>query len=164
MFDPQRLIFLHGLFGSSQGFKARLLRSQFPEMVIPDFQGDLEERMAQLAPVLGQFPEWTVIGSSFGGLMAALVACRQPGLVRKLVLLAPALIWPDFAAEPPGPIDVPTLAYHGLQDDVIPLAAVQPLLEKVFNKLELHVVADDHSLHETVTGLDWPALLSLETP
>ncbi len=163
MFDPQRLIFLHGLFGSSQGFKAQLLRSQFPGMVIPDFEGDLEERMAQLAPILDRQPVWTVIGSSFGGLMAALAASRQPGRVRRLVLLAPALIWPDFAAHPPAPVDVPTLAYHGSRDDVIPLAAVQPLLEQVFTNLELHVVDDDHSLHETVKGLDWPALLSLET-
>ena len=100
IFDPSHLIFLHGLEGTSQGTKATLLRSLFPEMLTPDFRGSLEERMATLNPILGDQDVWTIVGSSFGGLMAALFACQRPAQVRKLVLMAPALVLPQFAASP----------------------------------------------------------------
>ncbi|PIZ26267.1 MAG: alpha/beta hydrolase, partial [Chloroflexi bacterium CG_4_10_14_0_8_um_filter_57_5] len=48
----------------------------------------------QLEAILGAQTGWTIIGSSLGGLMAALFATQAPGQVRKLALLAPALILP----------------------------------------------------------------------
>jgi len=154
------MMFLHGLEGSSQGVKASLLRGLFPNILIPDFSGDLETRMTALEKILGTQRGWILIGSSFGGLMAALFACQHPEQVRRLVLLAPALIWPDFASQPPPPMDVPALIYHGRQDHLVPLEMVQALANLVFNRLEFHAVDDDHGLYKTVHELDWKAILA----
>ena len=162
MGDNHRLIYIHGLLGSSQGFKARLLRQLFPAMLTPDFVGGLEERMAHLRSIVADQPAWTIIGSSFGGLMGALFTCQRPSQVRKLILLAPALIWPDFAQALPPPVSVPVVIYHAPEDHTIPLELVRPLAEMVFLNLSFHVVDDDHSLHKTVQAIDWPALLGDE--
>lgn len=157
--SQSNMMFLHGLEGTSQGVKANLLRGLFPEILIPDFSGDLETRMSALEKILGAQRGWILIGSSFGGLMAALFACQHPEQVQRLILLAPALIWPDFASQPPRPIDVPTLIYHGRQDHLVPIDMVQPLAKQVFNHLEFHAVDDDHGLYKTVHSLDWKAIL-----
>ena len=126
MVDTKRLIFIHGMVSSGQGFKARLLRRQFPHILAPDFDGSLEERMAQLLPILGDQPDWTIIGSSFGGLMGALFTCQHPGQVRKLILLAPALIWPDFANALPPPVPVPTAIAEATAFSAMARTAVAP--------------------------------------
>lgn len=154
-----RVIYIHGLEGSSQGVKAVLLRGIFPGILTPDFSGSLDERMSSLRTILGKTTGWKIIGSSFGGLMAAMFACQHPGQVSKLVLLAPALIWPDFASNPPDPIDMPTVIYHGSRDAIIPLAMVRPLAEQVFRNLDFHAVDDDHGLYNTVHTIDWLELL-----
>ena len=159
-FSPDRLVFIHGLMGSSQGVKATLLRSQFPEMLIPDFPGSLEERLDRLESHLGDERGWTIVGSSLGGLMGAIYTTRHPDQVRKLVLLAPALVWPDFAQNLPEPVDVPTVVFHGTQDDLIPLDAVRPLAEQVFRTLNFHVVEDDHGLYKTAHAMDWAEVLA----
>ena len=156
----ERLIFLHGLEGSSQGLKAQLLRRIFPAILTPDFAGPLDRRMAQLAPILGEEHGWTIVGSSFGGLMGALWTCAHPTQVRKLILLAPALHRAEFADRPPSPIDVPVVVYHGTRDTVVPLEPVRALCEAVFRALDFRVVEDDHRLSATVQGIDWPALVA----
>ena len=97
----------------------------------------------------------TIIGSSFGGLMGALFTCAQPQRVRKLILLAPALLWPEFADNLPAPVSVPTIVYHGRQDTIVPLAPTRALAQRVFTNLTYHEVEDDHSLHATVQAIDW---------
>jgi pimeloyl-ACP methyl ester carboxylesterase len=153
------MIFIHGLVSSGKGFKARLLRKLFPGIQTPDFIGPLEARMQQLRALLGDQAGWTVIGSSFGGLMAALWACRNPERVRKLILFAPALIHPAFSSPPPAPVSIPTTVYHGEKDSVVPLAPVRALCEQVFLELTFHAVDDDHRLLETVQAIDWYALV-----
>jgi pimeloyl-ACP methyl ester carboxylesterase len=153
-------IFLHGLESSSQGYKARLLRELFPQILTPDFRGTLAQRMEQLSPVLGNHLNWVIIGSSFGGLMGALWTCAHPHQVRRLVLLAPALSRPDFADSPPAPVDVPVVLYHGQHDSVVPLEPVRHLAMQVFSNLTLHVVDDDHLLRATVQQIDWHSLLA----
>ena len=160
MIDPKSLIFIHGLEGTSQGGKASLLRRLFPGMLIPDFPGSLDERMASLFKILGERTGWTIIGSSFGGLMGAIFTCQRPAQVRKLVLLAPALILPDFSAKPPAPVSVPTILYHGSRDTLIPLQPTRKLAEQVFLDLTYRVVDDDHGLYKTAQELDWPAILA----
>jgi pimeloyl-ACP methyl ester carboxylesterase len=154
-----RLIFIHGLGGSSQGVKATLLRGLFPDILTPDFPGLLEQRMEKLRAIVGQTRGWTMIGSSFGGLMATIFTCQNPEQVERLVLFAPALIWPDFAANPPDPVSVPTIIYHGRQDHLIPLETVSRLAEQIFLDLTFHEVDDDHGLYKTVHAIDWPQLL-----
>lgn len=160
MVERKRLIFIHGLEGSSQGVKAQLLRGIFPEILTPDVRGSLEERMARLEQIVGEAQGWTMIGSSFGGLMGAMFTCQHPEQVDRLILLAPALVWPDFAADPPGPVDVPTVVYHGTRDEVVPLEPVRALAEQAFSNLTFHAVDDDHGLYKTVHELDWRDLVS----
>jgi pimeloyl-ACP methyl ester carboxylesterase len=157
---PDRsLIFIHGLLSSGQSYKANLLRGYFPDILTPDFEGSLEERMAQLESILSDQAGWVIIGSSFGGLMGAMFACQHPDQVRQLILLAPALVWPDFAQAPPAPVSVPTVIYHGRQDNLVPLDLVRPLAEQVFLNLIFHAVNDDHGLKATVGAIDWRALV-----
>jgi pimeloyl-ACP methyl ester carboxylesterase len=159
--DAHRLIFIHGSSGSkSQTYKAVLLRGLFPDMLTPDFDGDLSERMAQLEAILGKEVGWTIIGSSLGGLMAALFAAQHPGQVRKLVLLAPALTLPEFAENLPASISTPTVIIQGTRDELIPLGPARALAEKVFANLTYLVVDDDHRLHKTAEELDWKAMLA----
>lgn len=158
--NPKRLIFIHGLEGTSQGVKATLLRGIFPGIMTPDFRGTLDDRMRMLYTILGNKKGWTIIGSSFGGLMGALFTCKQPGQVQKLVLLAPALILPDFANAKPSPVEVTTIVYHGSRDDLVPLGETRKLAEAVFRNLTYHVVDDDHGLYQTVHQIDWKAILS----
>jgi pimeloyl-ACP methyl ester carboxylesterase len=158
---PNRhLIFIHGLISSGESYKATLLRGFFPDIIVtPDFEGSLEERLAQLESILADQSGWVIIGSSFGGLMGAIFTCQHPDQVRKLIMLAPALIWPEFAQAPPPPVSVPAVVYHGTQDNLIPLDLVRPLAEQVFTNLTFHAVDDDHGLKATVQCIDWRALV-----
>jgi len=151
------LIFIHGMMSSSQGLKAVMLRGLFPHILTPDFTGSLQERMAQLAPVLAARSDWAIIGSSMGGLMAAIFACRHPQQARKLILLAPALVWPGFADQ--SPVSVPTVVYHGRGDTVVPLEPVRAVCERIFTNLTFHVVDDDHRLRKTAQAIDWVSLV-----
>jgi len=139
MLDNKRLIFIHGLEGTSQGVKATLLHGLFLGMLIPDFRGALEVRMVSLEEYLGDENNWTIVGSSFGGLMGAIFTCQRPEQVKKLVLLAPALVWPDFAKAPPQPVDVPVIAYHGSRDKIVPLEPVRALAEMIFLHLDFRI-------------------------
>jgi pimeloyl-ACP methyl ester carboxylesterase len=159
MEPPYPLIYLHGLLSDSRGVKAGLLRGRFPQIIIPDFEGSLEERMERLYPIMGERTGWTIVGSSFGGLMGALFTCRRPQQVRKLVLFSPALVWPDFASTPPEPVSVPTVIYHGLSDELVPIEAVERLAGQVFQNLAFHAVEDDHGMYKTVHAIDWEDVL-----
>lgn len=153
------IIFIHGQDSSSQTHKATLLRAAYPDAIVPNFAGALEQRMAQLEPLLGGHSDWVIVGSSMGGLMGALWACAHPGQMRRLILLAPALNLPEFAARPLASIDVPVVIYHGLRDTVVPLQPVRQVAERVFRNLAFHAVDDDHRLHATAEGLDWRAVV-----
>ncbi len=159
MLDPNRMVFLHGLDSSSQTYKAAVIRAIYPDLITPDFTGSLEERMQQLYPILGKASNWTLIGSSFGGVMAALFATQHPDQVRKLILLAPALMLPEFSRHLPAPIDVPTIIIHGRQDTVVPVETTKPLAKKVFRNLDYRLVDDDHRLHQTADALDWKSFI-----
>ena len=164
MSKNDKLIFLHGLEGSSQGVKATLLRKLFPEILTPDFRGSLEERMETLEKIVARESGWLLIGSSFGGLMATIFAARHSERVDKLFLFAPALLWPDFAHHLPDPIAIPTVIYHGTQDKVIPLKPNRELAQAIFANLDFRVVEDDHGLYKTVHEIDWYTLLGRPQP
>jgi pimeloyl-ACP methyl ester carboxylesterase len=161
MLDIRRLIYLHGLESDSNSGKARQFRQWFPGMLTPDFKGSFEERMTQLLPILAGKDNWTLIGSSFGGLMGTVYACKHPTQVRKLILLAPALMrelfgsYLDFE-----PVSVPTVIIHGTLDAVVPLEPVRETAQKLFTNLTYRIVEDDHRLHKTAQELDWKSILA----
>ncbi len=155
-----KLIYLHGLESTSQSGKARQFAQLFPGMKTPDFKGSFEERMQQLRPILGNQKEWTIIGSSYGGLMGAVFTCRHPEQVRKLVLLAPALMLTEFTSEQFAPVDVPTVLVHGSQDDIVPPQEVLEIARDVFTNLEYFAVEDGHRLHKAFEELDWEEILA----
>ncbi len=100
-----RWLYLHGFASSPASRKAQALRQalapaiqlEIPDLNLGDFRTmTISRQLAWLETVLGAEPT-TVIGSSLGGLVAVLLAARQP-TIQNLVLLAPAL---DFAQRLP---------------------------------------------------------------
>jgi pimeloyl-ACP methyl ester carboxylesterase len=175
--DHAKLIYLHGLESDSNSGKARQFREWFPGMLTPDFEGSFEQRMIQLQPILEpsrrvdagnsslqetlrDVQPWTIIGSSFGGLMGTVFTCKHPTLVRKLILLAPALLREPFGSflDLP-PASVPVTVIHGTRDDVVPLAPARDVAETLFTNLTYLVVDDDHRLHKTLHELDWKKII-----
>jgi pimeloyl-ACP methyl ester carboxylesterase len=101
-----------------------------------------------------------MVGSSFGGLMATLFGLANGPLVRRMVLLAPALNFSEFVPYRSGTIDTPAWLYVGKEDTVTPLAEVEPLARAIFSRLHCHAVNDDHLLRNTFQTIDWIRLLS----
>ena len=151
-------IFLHGLDSSSKGTKARFFKEKFPDMIIPDFDGSLEFRLQNLDAICSGLENLTLIGSSFGGLMATCFAAEHQRRINRLYLLAPALNFPGFLV-PNEKITLPTFLLIGKHDTVTPPADVLPLAEQTFTHLETHLVEDDHLLHEVFPTFDWQQLL-----
>lgn len=159
MTQGKRLLFIHGLAGSGQGFKAGYLRGLYPDLLAPDFPGDFWQRMGQLEALVGHTTGWTLIGSSLGGLMAALFACQHPDQVDGLILLAPALPYLDQADQPLPPLQVPVVVVHGRQDEVIPLDPTRAVAERLFTDLTFLVVDATHDLNPVMAALDWTGWL-----
>lgn len=89
-----RTIYLHGFASSPQSRKAQYFLARSPDLLLPDLnQNDfstltVSRQIAQVRELLTE-PSY-IIGSSLGGLTAALLAEKYPDLVKKIVLLAPA--------------------------------------------------------------------------
>lgn len=159
--EPIARAFIHGLDSSSRGTKGSYFRARYPEMRMGDYSGSLEERMAQLDEGLSGEEHWILVGSSYGGLMAALYACRHETRVRRLVLLAPALDHGDFTACFGKPLQIPVTLYHGRFDIVVPPEPTRRIAARLFGNLDDHLVEDDHDLHRIFPTLDWETLLEL---
>jgi predicted alpha/beta hydrolase family esterase len=161
--DNSRIIYLHGSDSNSQSGKARQFAEKFPGMITPDFTGEFEERMTQLKAIIGRKSNWVIIGSSLGGLMGTVFTCQKPTQVRKLILLAPALMKDPFGSYLNlEPISVPTVVIHGTTDDVVPLEAAREYAEKLFTNLRYIVVNDGHRLQEAFKELNWEEILGTD--
>ena len=153
-----RGIFLHGLDSCSQGTKGRFFETNFPHIVRPDFDGDLEERLQNLEQMCAQKNNLTFIGTSFGGLMATCFALKYRQRVSRLILLAPALNYGEYRV-PEVKLTIPTILVIGHHDTVTPPDLVIPLAEKTFSNLEIRIKDDDHMLHNSFKQLDWEMLI-----
>ena len=153
-------IFIHGLESSNQGTKSLFFREKYPDMLIPNFEGPLEKRLDKLEKVLSGCSAIRLVGSSFGGLMAAIFAMDHSSRVERLVLLAPALslleALPDKREES---VSVPVWLYHGTADTLLPPETVIPVARKVFTDLHVHEVDDDHMLHKIFRDIPWEELV-----
>jgi pimeloyl-ACP methyl ester carboxylesterase len=153
-------IFLHGLESSSQGTKATYLKDVFPDMLIPDFRGGLQERMSELAEILCNLDNIIITGSSFGGLMGTIYAMHNSKAVSRLLLLAPALNFPEFSSYELKKTAVPTRLIIGSNDTVTPASDVLPLARRIFTRLQYEEVDDDHMLANSFRKYDWRKLLA----
>jgi pimeloyl-ACP methyl ester carboxylesterase len=151
--------FIHGLESSSRGTKGAFFRERYPDMIIEDFSGSFSERIKKLESLLAEKNDLILVGSSYGGLMAAVHACLHEERVKKLILLAPALHLEPYLPYRNKKLYIPIVLFHGLQDDVVPLSAVRAIAEQSFVNHKFNAVADDHSLHATFAALEWDTLL-----
>ncbi len=157
-----KTFFLHGLDSSSKGTKGQWFAKHFPEVLIPDFKGDLTIRLSALKNLSNNCDNMTLVGSSFGGLMATCFAMEYPGKCKSLILLAPALNFPQYSP-PLRKIETPTTLIIGNQDTVTPPDIVLPLATRSFSQLQIFTYEDDHMLHKSFEKLDWQELLQRQT-
>ena len=154
------IIFIHGLDSSSQGTKATWFRRHFPAILLPDFNGSLAQRLKKLQAIAADRPDLLLIGSSFGGLVASIFGLEHPSLVKRLILLAPALNFPPFSQYAASTCQIPTHIYIGRNDTVCPPEEVLAAATRFFTRLTIHQSDDDHLLHKTFTAINWTSLLS----
>jgi len=139
-----RVQFIHGLEGSPQGTKARLLARHFEALTPAMNTSDFEACVALQADALAAFRPDVLVGSSFGAAVA--VELLQRGLWRgATLLLAQAALRRGARAELPP--RVPIWLVHGLREDSRRLASSGSPEWVV-----LYEVDDDHPLHETAAS------------
>ncbi len=153
-----KTFFLHGLDSSSKGTKGQWFAKHFPETLIPDFKGDLATRLSVLTNLCHNCDNIILVGSSFGGLMATCFAMEYPEKCQSLILLAPALNFPQYSP-PLRKIETPTTLIIGNLDTVTPPDIVLPLSGKSFSQLQVFTYEDDHMLHKSFEKLDWQKFL-----
>ncbi len=129
-------------------------------MIIPYFIGDISTRMLKLNEILINKKGIIMIGSSLGGLMAALYAFQNQDRIKKLILLAPALNLLEFTPYLSEKFTLPVYIFHGKKDEVIPPKSIQAIAKKVFVNLTFTMLDDDHRLSKTFTLIDWPQLIA----
>jgi pimeloyl-ACP methyl ester carboxylesterase len=159
----QTRVFIHGLDASSRGTKGTFFRNRYPDMIVEDYSGPFSQRMKKLEDLLAEKSNLVLVGSSYGGLMAAVYACLHEERVKQLILLAPALHLEPYKPFQARTLQLPITIFHGLQDEVVPLDEIRMIARRLFVNHKFNAVEDDHSLHKTYSALDWDALLSLES-
>ncbi len=137
------LVFLHGLESGPHGRKYQALATAFGEVQAPDTEGvfDPVERLERIVAATRSLERGLVVGSSFGGLMAVLLAHHHPERVGALVLCAPAVYPPRVDAVYRLP---PTVILHGVHDDIVSIAVSEELADRT--GATLLRLDDDHGL------------------
>jgi pimeloyl-ACP methyl ester carboxylesterase len=126
------------------------MRAAGLDVVAPDGRGlPLAARIAQLEDAVSNHPGSVLVGSSYGGL-AALVVAHAGRPVRAVVLCAPALSLHEPSIAHPDTLCVPegvrAAVIHGVRDDVVPVDVSKALVARCPH-VELHVPDDGHELH-----------------
>ncbi|PIE56057.1 MAG: alpha/beta hydrolase [Desulfobulbus propionicus] len=153
-------VFLHGLDSSIHGTKGSWFTRHFPLVAMWNYQGSLAERLTQLEKQVNGARQLILVGSSFGGLMAACYAVRHPRQCRRLILLAPALNFSKYQP-PEKPLTMETLMIIGKNDTVCPPELVLPLARATFSNLQVQIEDDDHLLQQVFPQLPWAELLTI---
>ena len=110
------LVWAHGLWGSPNGSKVTAIRESGIEVISPDFnEMELVDRVELLKKTI-DIGDIVLAGSSWGGLACALTAQEKPEKLRGLLLLAPALHYPEPPNDNPeelvAPDSVPVTIIH----------------------------------------------------
>ncbi len=140
------IYFFHGLESGPVGAKSTRLNREF-DVEAPDCEGvmDIWQRLDIVEDATTDETDMVVVGSSFGGLLAALMYDRHPERFGGYVLMAPA-----FSREATETIErMPdeAVVVQGLHDDVVPVGPVRSMCEQ--HDVELIEVDDDHRLHDS---------------
>lgn len=140
------LYFFHGLESGPHGTKYHLMKQQYAELQSPDFQNmDINQRIAAASQLTEGKEGLTLVGSSFGGLLAARLYSLFPERITNLLLLAPAVHTEEGDKVERMPNGAQVRVLHGYQDDVVPYDKVAAFCQR-FN-LPLTSVNDGHRLN-----------------
>jgi pimeloyl-ACP methyl ester carboxylesterase len=143
-----RVQFVHGLEGSPQGSKARLLAEHFEAATLSMETSDFEGCVARQASFLREFEPDVLVGSSFGGAVAVVLLERDLWKGPTLLLAQAAL---RYSPEARLPEHVTVWLVHGLQDDLIdPEDSRRLAATGTPGRVRLIEVEDDHALHRSV--------------
>jgi alpha/beta superfamily hydrolase len=153
--DHEKLVcFAHGKESGPWGTKithlADVARRLGFAVISPDYSHthDPAERVRQLVTLAPRARSLVLAGSSMGGYVSAhaCVALRPSALF----LIAPALYFPGWDAEPSG---IPSLCtvVHGWNDDVVPVERGMRFAQR--HRAELHLLDSGHTLNDQLPML-----------
>lgn len=147
-----RVQFIHGLEGSPQGRKARLLAEHFDARTPAMDTADFEACVRLQAEEVSRFEPDVLVGSSFGGGVA--VALLQRGLWRgPTLLLAQAALHQGLELTLPERVRV--WIVHGVRDDLVDPAESRTLARSGTRSLVRSIeVDDDHPLSRSTENGD----------
>jgi len=148
------LVWAHGLWGSPNGSKVTAVRESGIEVISPDFnEMELVDRVELLEKTI-QIGDVVLAGSSWGGLACALTAQKKPDKLKGLLLLAPALHYPEPPNDNPdkliAPDGIPVTIIHSKTDDIVPINASKDYVKRSGNNVNLIVVEDNHVLENSI--------------
>ena len=148
------LVWAHGLWGSPNGSKVTAIRESGIEVISPDFnEMELIDRVELLKETI-EIGNVVLAGSSWGGLACALTAIQIPEKLKGLLLLAPALHYPESPNDEPekliAPDSVPVTIIHSTTDDIVPISASKNYIERSGNNVQLIEVEDNHVLEDSI--------------
>lgn len=148
------VVFAHGKESGPWGTKITCLAETAKgcgfDVISPDYSHthDPAARVAQLLALEPKAQRLVLVGSSMGGYVSA-QAC-QALKPQALFLMAPALYFPGWDAEPAG---IPTLCsvVHGWHDDIVPVE--RGIRFARTHHAALHVLDSDHGLNDQLPAL-----------
>jgi pimeloyl-ACP methyl ester carboxylesterase len=148
------LIWAHGLWGSPNGSKITAIRDSGIEVISHDFNDmELIDRVELLEKTM-EVGNVVLAGSSWGGLACALAAQRKSDKLKGLLLLAPALHYPEPPNNNPedlvAPKEVPVTIIHSIEDDIVPISASKDYIKRSGNNIKLIEVNDNHVLENSI--------------
>ena len=148
------LVWAHGLWGSPNGSKITTIRESGIEAISPDFnEMELIDRVELIEKTI-ENGNFVLAGSSWGGLACALAAQRKPTKIKGLMLLAPALHYPEPPNDNPenliAPKNIPVTIIHSTTDDIVPISASKDYLERSKENVKLIEVEDSHVLENSI--------------
>ena len=148
------LVWAHGLWGSPNGSKVTAIRKSGIKVISPDFnEMELIDRVELLKETI-EIGNVVLAGSSWGGLACALTAMQIPEKLKGLLLLAPALHYPESPNDEPekliAPDSVPVTIIHSTTDDIVPISASKNYIERSGNNVQMIEVEDNHVLEDSI--------------
>lgn len=165
------LVHLHGAGGMRLNQAHDLLARRFRVIAfeMPGFGTEPNQRshdMAELAATMAQavqaigLERVNLMGTSFGGKVALLLALQSPELVRALVLESPAAIRPEGAQPPSGTPDAMARRLYAHPERMPPLPNVDPALAAQIAALTKRLRGPDRDadLEARLPGLTIPVL------